>query len=201
VGVALTLLTRALKQVDELHKQGRYQEALDVLNGIVDADCEDFETLFARFYRARSFEGGFFGEVDLQRAEDDYRYLVNYFESKTDILGGEPYIGLARVMFKRGNHASHHEIVRLCEHANGIKRNKKAMLIIGASSELLVSNYSLASKYYLKALLLGSKWGSAYYSRAIFKSGKYLSWIASIVLLSISYPVLVLIDRSKYPII
>lgn len=166
---------------------GEFEKAKVIFDSLIIDNPRSAQAHLARYLRARGFEDGAFGRVELDMALNDFRHLHEISEQ----FGSDGTLGVARVLFEKNKHLYADEVQKLCHSAIKQDENVKAMMLLGLLNEEVFAKPSLAAKWYLSAYRRGLPWGLRYYARLQAKMHHRIRSLLAHGIASLTSPILV----------
>lgn len=173
--------------------RGEYDAAKVLLDKVIEFSPNSPEGAGALYLRARGFEDGNFGMVDLDSALSDFSSL----RANENYRLSDAVLGIARVLYAKNADANVQEVINLYKTEIQRANCTEAMVMLGSVYDNYFHDYRLARKYYLMAFNGCNPWGLRHYARLSIKNGKFSQGLALHVFTTIISPFLVLFNEVK----
>lgn len=175
------------------YRRKEYGAAKALLDKVIELSPNSPEGAGALYLRARGFEDGNFGTVDLDSALSDFSSL----RANEDYHLSDAALGIARVLYKKNADANAQDVIKLYKTEICRANCTEAMVMLGSLYEHYFHDYRLAGKYYLMAFYEYNPWGLRHYARLKIKNGKFVQGVVLHVFTTALSPFFILFNEIK----
>jgi TPR repeat protein len=163
------ILEERLRDIKLLIKAGDFLQVREIIKNITDESPSSSSSL--TYVRARMYEEGLFGKIDIDSAVKYFSVLIKGYES----FAGEAMVGVARMLYKEDPIANSDKAIEYCLRAIEFEQNPVAMMLLAAIYEDTKKDFKSAKMWSLRAFRGRSPWGLRYMAALFFRREKYLT--------------------------
>lgn len=153
LGLESTLEER-LQTIKQLRAAAEVAGMQDAIRGV----AEEFGPAALGYIRARMYEDGVFGRVDVDAAIKDFSAIA---EDGGDLISGG-LVGLARMLYIKDSDGNSNEVISLCMKSVETDSNPMGMMLLAAVHADVHHDYRSAKKWSMRAFKNRSPWGLPY---------------------------------------
>lgn len=175
------------EEAKHAYVHGDFARAKLIFDLLIDQYPSSKQAMLSRYLRARGFEDGVFGAIDLESALADFVVL----DEIADVYGSDGTLGVARILYQKDKESNANRVASLCQKAIAQDANVKAMMLLGLVYENAIDDYESALRWYLRAYKSGLPWGLRYYAQLQGKKGKRFSSAVAHSIATVTSPFLV----------
>jgi tetratricopeptide (TPR) repeat protein len=162
------ILEERLRDIKLMIKAGDLSHAREMIETITDESPSSSSPL--TYIRARMYEEGLFGKIDIDSAVKCFSVLIGGYEN----LAGEAMVGVARMLYKEDPIANSDRAIEYCLKAIELEPNPVAMMLLAAIYEDTKKDFKSAKMWSLRAFRGRSPWGLRYMAALFFRREKYV---------------------------